>query len=176
MPLPVRHPSDLLAHSLSAFACKIGQHESIAQSGLNADNWRGTKGLRCVQELPMSAIPRHGRHEMHDTNHAVEMRHTLLPCHTMTCHVIPYHIMPCHVMPYPTRACPQCLHIDTVPLRSRTWSPRPPAILHRLLPCHTMPAPTPNGATNTQWHLRTACRTPTCRNKDSVTKASPAKQ
>ena len=35
-----------------------------------------------------------------------------------------------------THACPQCLPTDTVPIRSRTWTLRPPAVLHRLLPYH----------------------------------------
>ena len=38
--------------------------------------------------------------------------------------------------------CPQCLPSDTVPIRSRAWTLRPPAILHRRLPYfHTIPVP-----------------------------------
>ena len=36
-------------------------------------------------------------------------------------------------------AYPQCLLSDTVPIRTRTWTLRPPATLHRTLPWHTIP-------------------------------------
>ena len=35
---------------------------------------------------------------------------------------------------------PQCLPSDAVPIRSRTWTLRSPAILHRPLPYHTINA------------------------------------
>ena len=31
----------------------------------------------------------------------------------------------------------QCLLSDTAPIRTRTWTLRTPATLHRILPCHT---------------------------------------
>ena len=37
-----------------------------------------------------------------------------------------------------TYACPQCLPSDTVPVRSWTWTLRPPDVRHRHLPCHAI--------------------------------------
>ena len=39
-----------------------------------------------------------------------------------------------------TCACPQCLPSDIVPIRSWTWTLRPPDIRHRHLPYHTVPS------------------------------------
>ena len=83
--------------------------------------------------IPYHAMPR--------TLRPPGIRHRHLPYHTMPCRVFPCpdHINIGFLGRWGTYACPQCLPSDIVPIRSWTWTLRPPDIRHRHLPCHAIP-------------------------------------